>query len=101
MAKQNEVTAESAIKAFKEAEYKIKNDNLRKMNEELRLTVEGHKELAKVFTAYIALLLKRVGATEEEPMLITEEDVKYALEHYETRAILQNGEKMLFCAEKV
>ena len=101
MAKQNKVTAESAIKAFNEANYKVKNDQLLKMNEELRKTVEGHKQLANVFTAYIALLLEKVGATEENPILITEEDVKYALEHYETRAILQNGEKKLFCAKKV
>lgn len=99
MDKNKKVTAKSAIESFTVANLKAKNDTLIKRNEELRQTVEGHKELAKVFTAYIAHLLRVLGTTEDNPLAITDEDVKYAIDHYETRAIIQQGERKLYCAE--
>jgi uncharacterized protein (UPF0371 family) len=55
------------------------NEMLRKMYEAEREKSAGHEELAKIQNAYIAILLKKLGATNETPVTITNEDVKEVL----------------------
>lgn len=68
-----------------EAERK-RNEKLVKMVNDAREKVRGYEQLAKVHSAYIAILLQRLGADMEHPENIKAEDVKYALEHLESRA---------------
>ena len=53
-----------------------------------REKVTGYEQLAKVHSAYIAILLKKLGAAKEHAVTIRAEDVADALKHYETRAFL-------------
>ena len=51
--------------------------------------VKGHEEIAKVHSAYIAILLKKLGATDSNNAItIPKGEVVEALEHYEARATI-------------
>ena len=52
--------------------------------------VAGYEQLAKVHSAYIAILLRKLDATEDNPINIKASDVTQALEMYESRAIATN-----------
>ena len=52
-----------------------------------REKVKGYEELAKIHSAYISILLKKLEATKDKPITITKEEVKEALTQYEARAI--------------
>lgn len=67
------------IKSKDAARIAKQNEMLRKMYESEREKSAGHEELAKIQNAYIAILLKKLGATNETPVTITNEDVKEVL----------------------
>ena len=64
-----------SIKAKEAARRKRQNEKLRKMYEDKRREVAGHEELASIQTTYIAILLKKLGATKESPVTITKDEV--------------------------
>lgn len=78
------------------------NKKLEKMLNDEKDRVDAHKEIAKVHTAYIAILLKKLGATSEETAFeILDEEVSQAIKKYETKGVANNkGAWKLFCAEK-
>lgn len=51
-----------------------------------REKVKGYEQIAKVHSAYISILLKKLGATEENKVDIPASEVTEALARYETRA---------------
>lgn len=70
---------------------KNKNHRLLKMIAEERAKVAGHEQLAKVHSAYISILLNRLGATQDNPLPIMASEVKEAMQKYEARAIQVDG----------
>ena len=75
-----------SIKAKEAARLKKQNEKLRKMYEDARKDIAGHEELAKIHTAYVGLLLEKLGATKENPVTITNEEVREALAKLDVRA---------------
>ena len=67
------------IKSKDAARIAKQNEMLRKMYEAEREKSAGHEELAKIQNAYIAILLKKLGANKENPTTITNEEVKQIL----------------------
>lgn len=65
-------------------------EKLKQMLEAEREKVAGYEQLAKVHSAYISILLKKLEATEDNPINIKASDVTQALEMYESRAIATN-----------
>lgn len=55
------------------------NEKLRKMYEVEREKNAGYEELSNIQNAYIAVLLKKMGATEEHPIIVTNGEVKALL----------------------
>ena len=51
----------------------------------------GYEELATVHSAYISILLKRLGATEENKVDIKAAEITEALSSYEARAVATEG----------
>ena len=68
-----------SIKAKEAARRKRQNEKLRKMYESERQRVAGHEQLASIQSAYITILLNKLGATKERPVAITKEEVTEAL----------------------
>lgn len=56
-----------------------KNEKLIKMVESERERVAGYEQIAKLHAAYIAHLLRKLGATKENPVTITKGDVAGAM----------------------
>jgi len=75
---------------------KKKNGKLLKMVAEEREKVAGYEQIAKVHSAYIAILLRKLGATQDNAIAITPAEVNEALEKYDTRAIAGNDEFSLY-----
>lgn len=76
-------------------------EKLKTMLEAERQKVAGYEQLAKVHSAYISILLKKLGATKENVITITPDAVKDALEHYEARALANgDGSFGLYCEVK-
>jgi len=57
------------------------NKKLVEMISEERERVVGYEQIAKLHAAYIAVLLKRLGATKENPAEIADADVHEAMQH--------------------
>lgn len=57
----------------------------------------GYEELAAVHSAYITILLKKLGATEDNAINVTTSEVKEALDKYEARAIPTENGYGLYC----
>ena len=79
------------------AQVKKKNDKLVKMLTEEREKVAGYNQIAKVHSAYISILLKRLEATEDKPVTITASEVTEALTKYEARAMPAEDGFNLYC----
>ena len=79
------------------AQLKKKNDKLIKMLTEEREKVAGYNQIAKLHSAYISILLKRLGATEDKPITITASEVTEALTKYEARAMQTEEGFNLYC----
>ena len=62
-----------------------------------RQKVKAHEQIAKVHSAYISILLKRLGATEDNPQTFTKAEIKEALEKYEARGIPVEDGYSLWC----
>ena len=56
-----------------------KNAKLLKMVNDEREKVAGYEQIAKLHAAYIAHLLAKLGATKENPVTITRDDVAEAM----------------------
>ena len=95
--RKHRVTAESAIKAFDEANTKIKNNKLVKMINEEREKVAGYEQIARVHSAYISILLNKLEATKDNPVAITASEVTEALKKYEARAMPAEDGYSLYC----
>lgn len=76
---------------------KMQNDRLIKMVNEEREKVKGYEEIAKVHSAYISILLKKLGVTKDNMITITASEVTEALKKYETRVIRVDGGYSLYC----
>ncbi len=63
------------------------NERLLKMVTEEREKIAGYEQLAKVHSAYIAILLKKLDATKNNAVCINADEVAEALKNYETRAL--------------
>ena len=57
------------------------NAKLVSMVTEERERVAGYEQIAKLHAAYIAVLLKRLGVTKDNPVEITDADVQEAMRH--------------------
>ena len=68
--------------------------------EALKETVKGYEEVAKLHSAYIAFLLRKLGATEGAPVIIRDEDIKHSIEHLEARAIPKSAGVWAFYCEE-
>ena len=67
---------------------------------EERAKVAGHEQLAKVHSAYISILLQKLGATKDNMITITAGEVKEALRKYEARAMPVEDGYSLYCEVK-
>ena len=61
-------------------------EKLIEMVEIEREKVAAYEQIANIHSAYIAMLLEKLGATKDNGVLMTGEAVKKALADYETRA---------------
>ena len=75
----------------------MQKEKLKQMLITERKKIEGCKQIAKVHSAYISILLKRLGATEDNPVTITKIEIKEALERYESRGIPLEDGYSLYC----
>jgi len=62
--------------------------------------VKGYEELAIVHSAYITILLKKLGATEDNMVTITTLEIMEALQKYEARAVPAENGFGLYCEVK-
>ena len=76
---------------------KKQNKKLLKMINDEREKVAGYEQIAKVHSAYISILLKKLGATKDNIITITAEEVREALRKYEARAMLAEEGYRLYC----
>lgn len=74
-----------------------KNHKLMKMISDERQKVKGYEQLAKVHSAYISILLNKLGATKDNMITITSSEVTEALKKYEARAIQAEDGFSLYC----
>jgi len=79
------------------AKIKKQNDKLVKMLAEERQKVAGYEQLAKVHSAYISILLQKLGATKDNMITITSAEVTEALKKYEARALPSEDGFSLYC----
>lgn len=75
----------------------MQKDKLKRMLIAEREKVAGYEQTAKVHSAYISILLNKLGATEDKPITITASEVKEALEKYEARAVPAEDGYGLYC----
>ena len=87
-------------KAQELAKAKKQNDSLLKKLADERQKVAGYEQVAKVHSAYISILLKRLGATEDNKIDIKASEVTEALTTYEARAVATEGGFALYCEAK-
>lgn len=61
--------------------------------------VKGYEELARVHSAYITILLKKLEATKENAVTVTGEEIKEAMQKYEARAMYEPTDRSwkLYC----
>ena len=76
-------------------------EKLKKMLIAEREKVKGYEEIAKLHSAYITILLRRLNATEDKPVTISADDVKNAMSHYEARAFKNDLEGWSFYVEEL
>ena len=65
---------------------KKQNEKLLKMLGEERERVEGYKQIIKLYGAYIAILLEKMGTTIDNTVLIEKAEVTGAMSRIEARA---------------
>lgn len=94
--KYKEITSVGAAVTLLEQEEK-RNDNLKKMVEREREKVAGYEQIAQVHSAYISILLNKLGATKDNMITITASEVTEALKKYESRAMPAENGYSLYC----
>lgn len=62
-----------------------------------RAKVKGYEELAQIHSAYIIILLKKLGATEDNMVTIKPAEIVEAMQKYEARAVPAEGSFSLYC----
>lgn len=67
--------------------------------EKAKEKIKGYEQLAKVHSAYISILLNKLGATKDNTITINAEEVTKAMEKYEARAMYspENKSYSLYC----
>lgn len=104
--KKNEITTDAKMDAVDESAENLKDEvtrlekrseRLRKAIAEEREKVAGYEQIAKVHSAYISILLKKLGATKDNMLTITASEVKEAIEKYEARAMPAEDGFSLYC----
>lgn len=82
------------------ARLRKQNERLMKMIAEEREKGVGYEQVAKVHSAYIAILLKRLGATKENPVEIQPQEIAEMIKNHEARAfITERGAYCLYYEE--
>lgn len=81
---------------------KRQNEKLLKIISEERQRVAGYEEIAKLYSAYIAILLQRLKADSKDTAItLRDEEIKYAITSFETRAVpMDEGAWSLYYCEK-
>ena len=59
--------------------------------------VKGYEEIARLHSAYITILLNKLGATQDNMVSVTAEEIKEAMQKYEARAVPSDGSYSLYC----
>ena len=74
-------------------------DHLEGLLNDEKQKVKGYEELARVHSAYITILLKRLGATQDNMVTVTGEEIKEAMQKYEARAMYEPTDRSwkLYC----
>ena len=73
------------------------NERLMKMVAEARERCRNYEKIANVHSAYISILLKRLGATKDNMVTITASEVKEAMDHHEARVTIDGDTYNLYC----
>jgi hypothetical protein len=76
---------------------KIREDHLRRIIDTERTRHKAYEQIVKGYSAYIAILLDKLGATKDNAITITAEEAAEALKKYETRGIPVEGGFSLYC----
>ncbi len=79
-----------------------KNEQLFKMVNDEREKTAGYEQVARLYTAYISILLRMLNATEEKRVTIKGTDIKEALERFVASATYdtENDVYSLWCVEQ-
>ena len=94
-------------KAQENAKLKAQNDKLRKMLADEREKVaryedgEGYEGVYRIQNAYVAHLLVKMGATEENPVTILKEEITKSMEHYNVRADISEDGSWKFYVKEI
>lgn len=75
-------------------------EKLKEMLMTEREKVAGYEQVAKVHSAYISILLKKLGAIKDNTVTITDSEIKEALNKYEARAVKTEDGWGLYCEVK-
>ena len=75
-------------------------EKLKKMLLAERERVKGYEQVAKVHSAYISILLKKLGAAKDNTVTITDSEIRKALNKYEARAVKTEDGWGLYCEVK-
>lgn len=62
-----------------------------------RTKIAAYEQLAKVNTAYVAILLDKLGATKDHAVTITHKEITEAMKKYEARASTIDVGFSLYC----
>jgi hypothetical protein len=76
---------------------KIREDHLRRIIDTERTRHKAYEQIVNGYSAYIAILLDKLGATKDNAITITAEEAAEALKKYETRGIPIDGGFSLYC----
>ena len=80
---------------LEQAEKNVKK--LKQMIQDEREKTVGYEQIAKVHSAYISILLNKLGATKDNMITITPSEVREALNKYEARVITSEDGYSLYC----
>lgn len=76
---------------------KKRNEKLLQMVEAEREKVAGYEQITKLYSAYISILLERLGATEDNAVNIGKTEAVEAMNRLEARAISTEDGYRLYC----
>ena len=76
---------------------KNKNYKLMKMIGDEREKVAGYEQIVKLYGAYVAILLEKLGATQDKPVNISKADATDGMSRIEARAMPSEDGWCLYC----